>query len=169
MRRGLTPRFFTPAWLAHSLKRPCSCMSCQACQGTQITTLFLRLSSKPSRLQRAERETSATLQTSRVYRSRTPRVCLLRNCSRSLKKVVSFGADTTYSIPAPSPSFLCQQRSTPVDVQASGPTLASTPSHEDDRSPYLSTSYPVPTAKKTPLRRAAGAEQAIWRATRKPR
>lgn len=98
-----------------------------------------------------------------------PRGYILYILNCTFEKVVSIELGAASSAPAPSPSFPCQLRSTLVDAQASGPILALAPHRVNDRVLCRSTRLLVPRVKKTPLRGAAGAEQAIWRATRRPR
>ena len=96
-----------------------------------------------------------------------PRGYILFILHRSFPYVLPLLSNDAYL--SPSPSFPCQQRSMLIDAQASGPTLAFNPSREDGPSLYLNTRRLASTAKTTPLRRAAGAEQAIWKVTKKPR
>ena len=94
---------------------------------------------------------------------------LLHTFNYTSERVVYIEADTSSSSPAPDPISPCQQPSTLVAAQLSGPISASTQIREDDQVPYLGTRLQVPRAKKIHRLREAGAEQAIWRAIKKLR
>ena len=94
---------------------------------------------------------------------------LLRPSTAHLRRWSIEDDTTASSATAPDPTSPCQQPSTLVAVQLSGPILASIQIPEDDQVPYLDTRLKIPRAKKLPHLREAGAEQAIWRAIKKLR
>ena len=85
------------------------------------------------------------------------------------RKWIPIEVDITSSAPAQDPTSPCQRPSTLVAAQLSGPISASTQIREEDQVPYLGTRLQVQRVKKIPHQREAGAELAIWRATKKLR
>ena len=99
--------------------------------------------------------------------SSTPEAYNLWSFSHSFESGSLHSSEAYFLFTYPVSSFPCQQRSTLVDAQACGLISASTLSREDDQFLYLGTRLPAPIAKKIPLQREVGEEQAIWRATKK--